>query len=146
MLNMIPLDERTLVAGQIRPEDLEAIAKAGVRVVVNNRPDGEALMGQPKAATIEEAARAAGVTFVDLPFNMQIVAGFVRALRENEGQVLAFCRSGSRSSMLWAASQVAGGADVDAVLAQAQRAGIDISQARPLIEGLGKAAARQLAG
>jgi hypothetical protein len=48
--------------------------------------------------------------------------------------------------MLWAASQVAGGADVDAVLAQAQRAGIDISQARPLIEGLGKAAARQLAG
>jgi uncharacterized protein (TIGR01244 family) len=151
MLNMIPLDERTLIAGQIRPEDLDSVAKAGVRLVVNNRPDGEALMGQPETASIAEAARAAGVAFIDLPFNMQsfspeIVASFGRAMKENEGRVLAYCRSGSRSSMLWAASQVAAGADVDAVLAQAQAAGIDLSQARPLIEGLGKAAAQQLAG
>jgi uncharacterized protein (TIGR01244 family) len=148
MLNMIPLDERTLIAGQIQPADLESVAKAGVRLVVNNRPDGEALMGQPDAADVEEAARAAGITFLNLPFNMQsispdIVARFVRALAESEGRVLAYCRSGSRSSMLWAAAQVADGADIDAVLAQAQNAGIDISQARSLIEALGKAAARQ---
>jgi uncharacterized protein (TIGR01244 family) len=146
MLNMISLDDRTLVAGQIQPGDIDTIAKAGVRLVVNNRPDGEALMGQPKAEKIEEAANAAGISFLDLPFNMktfspEIVASFANALAANEGRVLAYCRSGSRSSMLWASAQVANGANVDEVLAQAQAAGIDLSQARDMIEVLGKTAA-----
>lgn len=146
MLNMIPLDEHTLVSGQIQPADFDHIAKAGVRLVVNNRPDGEALMGQPKTARIEEAAKAHGIAFIDLPFTMntltpELVARFARALAEADGRVLAYCRSGSRSSTLWAAAQVANGADVDAVLAQAQAAGIDLNQARAVIDGLGRAAA-----
>ncbi len=148
MLNMIPLDERTLIAGQIQPADLEHVAKAGVRLVVNNRPDGEALMGQPRAAKLEEAARDQGLAFMNLPFTMHTltpdhVAQFAAALKATDGRVLAYCRSGSRSSLLWAAAQVASGADVDAVLAQAQNAGIDLAQARALIEGLGHAAAGQ---
>jgi uncharacterized protein (TIGR01244 family) len=146
MLNMIPLDERTLIAGQIQPGDLQQIAKAGVRLVVNNRPDGEALMGQPRAAKVEEAARAEGLAFLDLPFTMhtltpQHVAHFAEALKTSEGRVLAYCRSGSRSSLLWAAARVADGAEVDAVLAQAQAAGIDLAQARGLIDQLGRLAA-----
>jgi uncharacterized protein (TIGR01244 family) len=62
-------------------------------------------------------------------------------MNKTEGRVLAYCRSGSRSSLLWAAARVANGADVEAVLAQAQAAGIDLAQARPLIDGLGRAAA-----
>ncbi len=146
MLNMIPLDEHTLISGQIQPGDLSQIAKAGVLLVVNNRPDGEALMGQPHAAKLEEAARAHGLAFLDLPFTMNTltpdhVARFAKALAESKGRVLAYCRSGSRSSLLWAAAQVAAGADVDAVLAQAQDAGIDLSQAREFVDALGGAAA-----
>lgn len=147
MLNMIPLDERTLVTGQIQPKDLEQIAKAGVRLVVNNRPDGEALMGQPSTARLEEVARAKGLDFIDLPFTMntltpELVARFAKAVEESEGRMLVYCRSGSRSSLLWAAAQVAGGAEVNAVLAKAQDAGIDLSQARDMVDLLGKTAAR----
>jgi uncharacterized protein (TIGR01244 family) len=146
MLNMIPLDEHMLVSAQITPADIDDIAKAGIKLVVNNRPDGEALMGQPASAEIEAAARERGMDFLDLPFTMatltpQHVATMADALRHTQGRVLAYCRSGSRSSMLWAAAQVANGAEVDAVLAQAQNAGIDLAQARPLIDGLGRAAA-----
>jgi uncharacterized protein (TIGR01244 family) len=148
MLNMIPLDERTLVAGQIQPENFPDIAKAGVRLVVGNRPDGEALMGQPSADEIEAAAKAAGIAFMYLPFTAGTltpghVAQFAQALSATEGPVLCYCRSGSRSSLLWAAARVANGMDVDAVLAQAQAAGIDLTQARGMIDGLGKAAARE---
>jgi uncharacterized protein (TIGR01244 family) len=148
MLNMISLDEHTLVAAQIKPEDFGDIAKAGIRLVVNNRPDGEALMGQPSAAEIEAAATEHGIAFLNIPFTMHSleprhVAEFAQALKQAEGRLLCYCRSGSRSSLLWAAASVANGADVDAVLTQAQNAGIDLTQARPLIDGLGKAAADQ---
>ena len=149
MLNMISLDERTLIAGQIQPVDFEHIAKAGVRLVVNNRPDGEAFMGQPRTAKLEEAARTHGLAFLDLPFTRDTltpthVAQFVRAVEGSEGRVLAYCRSGSRSSLLWAAAQVASGADVNSVLAQAQNAGIDLNPAHAFIDALGKAAAKEL--
>ena len=146
MLNMITLDEHTLVAAQIKPADFADIAKAGIRLVVNNRPDGEALMGQPSADKIEAAADEHGIAFLNLPFTMNTltpehVARFAEMLNKTEGRVLAYCRSGSRSSMLWAAARVANGAEVDAVLAQAQAAGIDLAQARAMIDSLGKAAA-----
>jgi sulfide:quinone oxidoreductase len=147
MLNMIPLDEHTLIAGQIQPENFADIAKAGVRLVVANRPDGEALMGQPDAAQIEAAAKAAGIAFFYLPFTAGTltpahVAQFAQVLKAADGPVLAYCRSGSRSSLLWAAAKVANGAVVDDVLAQAQGAGIDLAQARNMIDSLGKAAAQ----
>lgn len=146
MVNMIPLDEDVLVAAQIQPGDLADIAKTGVTLVVNNRPDGEALMWQPDAADVEAAARAAGVDFLNLPFTgadmtPEQVAVFARAIAPGQGRVLAYCRSGSRSSLLWAAARVANGADVEDVLLQAQNAGIDLNQARAHIERLGKAAA-----
>jgi uncharacterized protein (TIGR01244 family) len=146
MLNMIPLDEHTLVAAQIKPENFGDIAKAGIRLVVNNRPDGESLTGQPTAAAIEQAATAHGIAFINIPFTMNTlspahVTQFAQVLSKAEGRVLAYCRSGSRSSLLWAAARVANGADVAAVLAQAQDAGIDLTQSRPLIDSLGKAAA-----
>ena len=56
---MRKIDERTYVSGQVDPADLPAIKAAGVAMIVNNRPDGEE-PGQPAAAAIETAARAAG--------------------------------------------------------------------------------------
>ena len=57
---MRKIDERTYVSGQVDPADLPAIKAAGVAMIVNNRPDGEE-PGQPAAAAIETAARAAGL-------------------------------------------------------------------------------------
>ena len=56
---MRTLDGRVSVAGQIRPDQLPALAAAGVRAVINNRPDGEE-PGQPSAAEMREAAERAG--------------------------------------------------------------------------------------
>ena len=55
------LDDRTWVAGQVLPEQMAALAEAGVARVVNNRPDGEE-PGQPTSAEIEAAGCATGMT------------------------------------------------------------------------------------
>lgn len=100
-----PLDSTTLVAGQIFPEDIPAIAALGVTAVVNNRPDGEE-PGQPLNAEIEAAARAAGLDYRYIPvvggFPDESVAQMKAALDAADGKLLAFCRSGARSAHLWA--------------------------------------------
>ena len=56
------------VAPQITPEDIPAIAAAGFRSIMCNRPDGEE-PGQPHEALVAEAARAAGLEIVSVPFS-----------------------------------------------------------------------------
>ncbi len=102
------IDERTLIAGQIRPEDVESAKAEGVTMIVNNRPDGEE-PGQPLAAEIEQAARAAGLDYRFIPIERTIDAGQVAAIEQAyeqaAGDLLLFCRSGTRSSYLWAAAR-----------------------------------------
>jgi len=100
-----PLDDTTLVGGQIWPDDIPAIAALGVTAIVNNRPDGEE-PGQPANAEIEAAARAAGVDYRHIPvaggFPPEQVAAMAGAIEQTGGELLAFCRSGARSAHLWA--------------------------------------------
>lgn len=102
------IDERTLVAGQIQPEDVEIAKAEGVTMIVNNRPDGEE-PGQPLGAEIEQAARAAGLDYRFVPIERSIgpdqVAALEEAYAEATGDLLLFCRSGTRSSYLWAAAR-----------------------------------------
>lgn len=100
------LDEKTLVAGQIAPEHLAEARKEGVTLVVNNRPDGED-PGQPTGAEIEAAARAAGIDYRHVPIDRGMGPTHVEAMREamaaaGEGKLLAYCRSGMRSTLAWA--------------------------------------------
>ena len=93
------------VSPQIAAKDMQEIAALGFRAIVCNRPDGESA-GQPSHAEIEAAARKAGLGFRYQPVaspmvrNDQITA-FATALEELPGPVLAYCRSGARSTMLW---------------------------------------------
>ncbi len=100
-----PLDEATLVAGQIWPEDIPAIAALGVTSIVNNRPDGEE-PGQPLNSDIEVAARGAGLDYRHIPvaggFPDASVSAMAAAIAQADGKLLAFCRSGARSAHLWA--------------------------------------------
>ncbi|NJM33477.1 MAG: TIGR01244 family phosphatase [Rhodomicrobium sp.] len=146
MVNLIQLDDRTFVAGQIYPHEMEEIAAEGIRLIVDNRPDGESPADQPPARAIESEAMRFGLKFAYLPFTAMTLtpahaAEFMRLMKETDGIVLAFCRSGNRSTMLWAAANVAMGAPLGEVLEKAALAGYDLHPAADYIQSLAMAAA-----
>lgn len=115
---------------QLPPAAMAALAEAGVKRVVNNRPDGEE-DGQPASAQMEAAARAAGLDYVWIPITglpaAPQVAAVAQALADDAPTVL-FCRSGMRSAAVWAMVEQARGADPDALRAAAAAAGYDLSR------------------
>jgi uncharacterized protein (TIGR01244 family) len=102
---MRELDDKVLVSGQIRPDEVAALRTQGVTLIINNRPDGEE-PGQPLGAEIEEAATAAGINYRSVPIIRGIGPADADAMRDaissSPGKVLAFCRSGTRSGLAWA--------------------------------------------
>lgn len=135
---MKALDEVTLVAGQIRPEDVRALASEGVTMIVNNRPDGEE-PGQPAGSEVEAAARAAGLGYRYMPvasgFSTDQVRAMAAALEEADGKVLAFCRSGTRSTFLWALARAQAGDDAEEIAHKAAAAGYDLTPILPYLAG-----------
>jgi uncharacterized protein (TIGR01244 family) len=128
------------VAPQISSDDVAAAAAQGIGLIINNRPDGESA-DQPSGAEIEAAARAAGLSYVAIPithsgFSQPQVAAMVDALETAQSGVLAYCRSGTRSTLLWALAQAQLGADSDDVSDIAAAAGYDVSAIRPLMDML----------
>jgi uncharacterized protein (TIGR01244 family) len=94
------------VAPQLDPAAMAELARLGFRSVVNNRPDFEHGPDQPTSAAIEEAARAAGLEYRFLPVNggyqsPEEIAAFAKLLAELPKPMLAFCRSGARSTKLF---------------------------------------------
>jgi uncharacterized protein (TIGR01244 family) len=128
------LDGSTFVAGQIAADDIADVKALGIATIVNNRPDGEE-PGQPASAAIEAAARAAGLDYVHLPvgggFSPEQVEAMAAAL-DHGGKTLAFCRSGTRSTWLWALARKTRGGDGAEIVRQAAEAGYDLSP----LEGL----------
>ena len=126
------LDQTTFVfVRQLTAGDMDEAAAAGIRLIVNNRPDGEE-PGQPSSAEIEAAARAAGLDYRHIPvaggFPPRTVEAMADAL--DHGPVLAFCRSGTRSTFLWALARAARGAPADESVAAAAAAGYDLRPIR----------------
>lgn len=126
------LEEGRFVAGQIRPGDMAGIAAQGIGLIVNNRPDGEE-PGQPAGAEIEAAARAAGIDYRHIPVAGGFTADQVVAtaeLLERPGAILAFCRSGTRSTFLWALAEASRGRGAEELVKCAAGAGYDLSPIR----------------
>jgi uncharacterized protein (TIGR01244 family) len=125
------LDDTTLVAGQIGPDE---IAGLGVAMVINNRPDGEE-PGQPTSAQMEAAARAAGLDYRHIPvaggFSPEQVEAMADAL--DQGPTLAFCRSGTRSTYLWALARASRGAPAADLADRAAAAGYDLGPILPYL-------------
>jgi uncharacterized protein (TIGR01244 family) len=127
-----PLSKELSVSTQIAVDDIAALAAKGFRSVINNRPDGEE-PGQPSNAALAAAASQAGLDYRHIPvvsgqLQEAQVTAFSAALAEMPAPVLAFCRTGTRSSTLWAL-QAPGTAD--AILETASAAGYDLSALRP---------------
>ena len=97
------------VAPQLDPDAMAELARLGFRSVVNNRPDFEHGPDQPTNAAIEAAARAAGLEYRFLPVDSgyqspEEIARMAELLAELPRPLLAFCRSGARSTRLYAAA------------------------------------------
>jgi uncharacterized protein (TIGR01244 family) len=98
------------VAPQLTPEAMAEAAAMGFRSVVNNRPDFEHGPDQPTNAAIEAAAHAAGLEYRYLPVDggyqsPEQIAAMAALLAELPRPLLAFCRSGARSTNLYLQAQ-----------------------------------------
>jgi uncharacterized protein (TIGR01244 family) len=133
------LDETIAVSPQISVAEIDEARANGIRMIVNNRPDGEQ-PGQPTAAEIGAAAEAAGLGYIHIPvdhsgFSMDQVDAMTAALAE-PGPMLAFCRSGTRSTFLWSLARGAAGDEPSEIAAKAANAGYDVSPLMGMIESL----------
>lgn len=100
------VSEDVCVAPQLTPEAMAAVAAAGFKSVVNNRPDFEGGPDQPTTSAIEAAAKAAGLAYAYLPVqggyqSPEEIARAAELLKTLPRPTLMFCRSGARSSRLF---------------------------------------------
>lgn len=124
------------VAPQISPDDVQAIADAGYKTIIANRPDGEGGIFQPRMGAIRKSAEDLGLAFVAIPFSgaptPEILERIGAALAEAPAPVLAYCRTGTRSITAWALTHAGQGAGDD-IVATAGNAGYDLSALRELL-------------
>jgi len=128
---LFPLAPELSVAGRLDRADIDALAGAGVRTIINNRRDGED-PGQLPAIEARRIAEAHGIAYRHIPITTATlsradVTAFAAALRETPAPVVAHCRSGTRSALLWALTRMREGADPLSLIAEAAKHGIDIA-------------------
>ncbi|WP_340588562.1 TIGR01244 family sulfur transferase [Erythrobacter alti] len=136
------LTDKVWASPQISEEDIAAARAQGFVMVINNRPDGEET-GQPAGDAIAAAVNAQGMDYRAIPithsgFSQAQVAAMTDALDSagDNGKVLAYCRSGTRSTFLWALARASAGDDPNTITAAALGAGYDVSPVRETLEML----------
>ena len=132
-------DEMT-VCGAIAVEDVSAIKAAGFRSIICNRFDGED-PGQTNFAEIEAAAIEHGLKIVWQPVSGMVGdddgCEFGRLVEALPAPVFAYCRSGTRCTVLWSLSQ-AGKRSMDEIMSGAAAAGHDLRGLAPRIDALAR--------
>jgi uncharacterized protein (TIGR01244 family) len=118
-------------AGALTRDNIEALAAAGTKVIVNNRPDGED-PGQITADEARELCAAHGIAYHHIPFvaatlTKADIDAFAAVLKSAVGPLVAHCRSGTRSTIIWALTRLREGADPVALVALGARNGVDIA-------------------
>ena len=134
------LAEKFFASPQITADDVETAKANGVTLIINNRPDGEA-PGQPAGAEIEQAAIAAGISYITLPvgaagISHDMLDQFMAAVEATDGSALAYCASGTRSTILRAFALARAGHDIDELINEAAAAGYNIAGQRQVMEAL----------
>ncbi len=141
MANFREITPGFFVAAQLDEDDLERAAKMGFRSVIINRPDGEGGEDQPGCVEMSKAATARGLGTHYLPVrgfqitDSENVEAFAKILEASEAPVLAYCKSGTRSAMLWAQVKVCE-LGIEAVLAMCLKAGYDLEILRDELEDI----------
>ncbi|WP_135506663.1 TIGR01244 family sulfur transferase [Roseovarius aestuariivivens] len=129
-MDIRPLTDDFAVAPQIDPSELPQIKAAGYASILCNRPDGEE-PGQPNFATIEAAAKAEGLEVAWVPIvsgmvTPEALTDFASALEDMPKPILAYCRSGTRCTMLWTIARHGTLPDTE-LQARTAQAGYDMS-------------------
>ncbi|MGN2252305.1 TIGR01244 family sulfur transferase [Frateuria sp. GZRe12] len=133
------LTDQISVSPQVLPGEMADLEAAGFRSVINNRPDGEA-DDQPSGVEMAQAAAAHGLAYRDIPvvpgqYGAAVIEAMAQAMAELPMPVLAFCRTGTRSTTLWAL-QAARAGDADAIVKAAGGAGYDIAALAPRLRAM----------
>ncbi len=129
------LTDNVSVAGQIDISDISAIKNAGYNIIINNRPDGEAI-DQPTNKQIEKATREAGLDYIYIPVGRDGISEEMikqtNDLIKNNSSIFCYCRTGTRSTMLWALSQK-GKISADDIISLAAKAGYDMAHLKDML-------------
>ena len=127
---------------QISVEDIATAKAEGFTLIINNRPDGEE-ESAPQGPDIMCAAATAGLEYIAIPvthagFSAPQVEAMEQALKAmpEGGRALAYCRSGTRSTLLWALARAKMGGNPMSIANNAAKAGYDISPVRPMVDAL----------
>ncbi len=135
------IDDKTFASPQITLAEVAYAKALGIGLIINNRPEDES-DDQTPGPDIEAAALAAGMVYVAIPvthagFSMTQVEAMQQALAQaGDAPVLAYCRSGTRSTLLWALAQAKAGLDPEEIAAKAAGAGYDIAPIRATVDML----------
>lgn len=137
------LDDTIFVSPQISPEEVQLAATQGITTIINNRPDHEGA-DQPESKELEALAKSLGLKYKAIPvthagFSTLQIDEMVIALSQAEGPILAFCRSGTRSTLLWALAQAKLGVAPAELEAKAETAGYSLTSIRAMLDMLASA-------
>ncbi len=118
------------VSPQLDAKDIQQLVDAGFKTVICNRPDQEG-EDQPSSDEMRTACESLGIKWYYLPVNPKSLSDqqalqFGQLLDEAPSPVLAYCRTGTRCTKLWALSQ-AGKTDLEQIIASASSAGYDVT-------------------
>jgi len=135
-----PIADNFYAAPQVTAADISDAKAQGITLIINNRPDGEA-PGQPSGAEIEKAAMNAGVDYLSLPvgaagISHEMLDQFMAAIDATDGAALAFCMTGTRSTILRAFALARAGHDIDELINEASASGFNIAGQRSVMEAL----------
>lgn len=134
------IEDGIFASPQIELADIEAARAMGITLIINNRPEDES-PDQTPGPDIEAAARAAGIDYLAIPvthagFSEAQVRAMAEALKGRTGPVLAYCRSGTRSTLLWALAEASRGRSPDELARSAAGGGYDVAPIRPAMDML----------
>ncbi len=131
------LNNEISVSPQISLQDISHLKEQGFKTIICNRPDNES-EGQIEMQHLNEAAKNHGINFISQPVisgavSDEQVLEFKRAIAGAEKPVLAFCRTGTRCSILWALS-MAGAMPAKSILEATSQAGYELPQLQEKLE------------
>ena len=143
-MSLVRISDTLSIMPQPALEDFGAFHAQGFRALINCRPDGEA-PDQPSGKEIEAAAQAAGLAYHAIPidhsgFSEDQALAMADLLAQIEGPILAFCRSGTRSTLLWALARAATGENPASLSESAQAAGYSLAPIAPALNQLAERA------
>ncbi len=138
MADFKKLDNTITVSTQMSKEDFETAAKMGVKTIVCNRVEGEEA-GMPMNITMMSYAAEYGMDFIPLPvggeFPIQQASDLAAMLRNPDNIIHAYCKSGTRSAMLWGLASALNLSKTPEEITEITRnAGFDLSNIEPAFQ------------